>query len=131
MCCFSSGNGDIVPKTFEGKIFTIAYATIGIPIFMWYIFKLGVLFRHLFMKAFYYIVGKVLREYRDMDLAGSANSCLRRCMSSNDEENGDGAENNSSTRRDNFVLTVDKRFHPVVIGKIVRSMHVNRIFLRE
>jgi hypothetical protein len=42
---FSAGNGDIVPVTLGGKIFTLMYALYGIPVFMWYIVKLGVLFR--------------------------------------------------------------------------------------
>ena len=34
-----------------GKLFTIFYAIISIPIFMWYIYRLGGAFRLVFMKA--------------------------------------------------------------------------------
>ena len=47
---FFSGYGDIVPVTREGKIFTLAYALYGIPIFIWYIVKLGALFRVIVMR---------------------------------------------------------------------------------
>ena len=38
------GYGNIVPVTFEGKVVTLIFAIIGIPINYWYIFKLGSLF---------------------------------------------------------------------------------------
>ena len=34
-----------------GKLFTIFYAIISIPIFMWYIYRLGGAFRLVFMKG--------------------------------------------------------------------------------
>ena len=37
--------------TFWGKFFTILYALVGIPVFMWYIVKLGVVFRLVVMKV--------------------------------------------------------------------------------
>ena len=49
---FFLGYGDIVPVTTEGKVFTLAYAILGIPVFMWYIVKLGGLFRLLTMYIF-------------------------------------------------------------------------------
>lgn len=48
----TTGYGDIVPVTTQGKVVTLAYAIIGIPIFMWYIVKLGGLFRLLTMYFF-------------------------------------------------------------------------------
>ena len=48
---YQTGYGDIVPKTMGGKLFTIFYAIISIPIFMWYIYRLGGAFRLVFMKA--------------------------------------------------------------------------------
>lgn len=48
----TTGYGDIVPATTQGKVFTLAYAIIGIPVFMWYIVKLGGLFRLLTMYFF-------------------------------------------------------------------------------
>ncbi len=36
-----------------GKLFTVLYAFVGIPVFMWYIVKLGALFRLVIMKLFY------------------------------------------------------------------------------
>ena len=48
---YHPGYGDIVPKTMGGKLFTIFYAIISIPIFMWYIYRLGGAFRLVFMKA--------------------------------------------------------------------------------
>jgi hypothetical protein len=47
----SLGYGDIVPETFWGKLFTLLYAIVSIPVFMWYVFKLGGVFRLVFMKA--------------------------------------------------------------------------------
>ena len=47
--CFL-GYGDIVPVTFAGKVCTILYALYGIPVFIWYIVKLGALFRVLVMR---------------------------------------------------------------------------------
>ena len=38
------GYGNIYPVTFEGKLVTMIFAIIGIPINYWYIFKLGSLF---------------------------------------------------------------------------------------
>ena len=51
VCIYQTGYGDIVPKTMGGKLFTIFYAIISIPIFMWYIYRLGGAFRLVFMKA--------------------------------------------------------------------------------
>ena len=48
----TTGYGDIVPLTPGGKIFTIAYALIGVPIFLWYIVKLGGVFRVFTMNIF-------------------------------------------------------------------------------
>ena len=48
----TTGYGDIVPVTPEGKMLTLAYALFGIPIFFWYISKLGNLFRGLIMNIF-------------------------------------------------------------------------------
>lgn len=53
---FTIGYGDIVPVTFWGKLFTLGYALVGIPIFMWYIVKLGGVFRLLVMKAIFWIL---------------------------------------------------------------------------
>ena len=39
-----------MPVTFAGKVCTILYAMYGIPIFIWYIVKLGALFRVLVMR---------------------------------------------------------------------------------
>ena len=33
----TTGYGDIVPVTFGGKLFTLFYSFIGIPVFMWYV----------------------------------------------------------------------------------------------
>ncbi len=48
----TTGYGRYVPVTTGGKIFTVAYALVGIPAFMWYIVKLGSLFRVIVMKLF-------------------------------------------------------------------------------
>ncbi|XP_071749409.1 uncharacterized protein [Lepeophtheirus salmonis] len=50
----TTGYGDIIPLTLGGKIFTIIYALYGIPIFIWYIVKLGVLFRVLVMRLIFW-----------------------------------------------------------------------------
>jgi hypothetical protein len=34
-----------VPQTLGGKILTVIYALCGVPVFMWYIIKLGATFR--------------------------------------------------------------------------------------
>ena len=39
-----------MPVTLEGKLFTLCYALYGIPIFIWYIVKLGALFRVVVMR---------------------------------------------------------------------------------
>ncbi len=38
--------------TLEGKIFTLMYALYGVPVFIWYIVKLGALFRVIVMRLF-------------------------------------------------------------------------------
>ncbi len=48
----TTGYGDIVPVTTGGKIFTLMYALVGVPVFMWYIVKLGGLFRLLVVHVF-------------------------------------------------------------------------------
>ena len=40
----SPGYGNIVPVTFEGRLVTMIFAIISIPVNYWYIFKLGSLF---------------------------------------------------------------------------------------
>ena len=52
----SLGYGDIVPMTLEGKVLTLFYALYGIPVFMWYVVKLGALFRVLVMRFFGFTV---------------------------------------------------------------------------
>ena len=37
--------------TLGGRIFTLVYALYGIPVFMWYIIMLGVLFRSVVARA--------------------------------------------------------------------------------
>ncbi len=49
----TAGYGDIIPVTFWGKFFTLIYALAGIPVYMWYIFKLGAVFRLVVMKLFF------------------------------------------------------------------------------
>ena len=51
------GYGDIVPLTLGGKIFTLVYALYGIPVFMWYIIMLGVLFRSIVARASTAVIG--------------------------------------------------------------------------
>ena len=42
--------------TIPGKVFTIFYAICGIPVFMWYIFKLGGVFRLVVMKGVWLVM---------------------------------------------------------------------------
>lgn len=51
------GYGDIVPVTLGGRIFTLIYALYGIPVFMWYIIMLGVLFRSIVARATTAVLG--------------------------------------------------------------------------
>ena len=44
-----------MPLTDEGKILTMLYALYGIPVFIWYIVKLGGLFRVVLMRLLRYI----------------------------------------------------------------------------
>ena len=44
-----------MPLTDEGKILTMFYALYGIPVFIWYIVKLGGLFRVVLMRLLRYI----------------------------------------------------------------------------
>lgn len=107
----TTGYGDIVPVTFWGKLFTLGYALVGIPIFMWYIVKLGGVFRLLVMKAIFWIL-----------------ICI--CPSPDDhDENGDRFDRRRSTATRMKILEMkmklnqqyhdDKRFHPSVIGVIL------------
>ena len=72
----TTGYGDMVPVTTWGKIFSLVYALIGIPIFMWYIVKLGGLFRVLAMKligaaincAWYEVFPDQISDYNLNDL---------------------------------------------------------------
>ncbi len=52
----TTGYGDIIPVTGWGKLFTVLYAFVGIPVFMWYIVKLGALFRLIVMKIFFVVL---------------------------------------------------------------------------
>ncbi len=52
----TTGYGDIIPVTGWGKFFTVLYAFVGIPVFMWYIVKLGALFRLIVMKLFFWLL---------------------------------------------------------------------------
>ncbi|TRY80154.1 hypothetical protein TCAL_17392 [Tigriopus californicus] len=107
----TTGYGDIVPVTFWGKLFTLGYALVGIPIFMWYIVKLGGVFRLLVMKAIFWLL-----------------ICI--CPSPDDhDENGDRFDRRRSTATRMKILEMklklnqqyhdDKRFHPSVIGVIL------------
>lgn len=40
-----------MPVTLGGKLFTLIYALYGIPIFVWYIVKLGILFKIVVMRS--------------------------------------------------------------------------------
>ena len=55
-----TGYGDIVPITVNGKILTIVYALYGIPVFIWYIIKLGGLFRVMVMRLLRNIIDAIL-----------------------------------------------------------------------
>ena len=49
-----------MPLTDEGKILTMFYALYGIPVFIWYIVKLGGLFRVVIMRLLRYIADCIL-----------------------------------------------------------------------
>lgn len=55
----TTGYGDIVPVTFNGKICTIIYALYGIPVFIWYVVKLGALFRVIVMRFIKFIIESI------------------------------------------------------------------------
>ena len=60
-----------MPVTTEGKVFTLAYAILGIPVFMWYIVKLGGLFRLLTMYIFSNVTScfwYIIHNYKNLDI---------------------------------------------------------------
>lgn len=56
MCwCFVSGYGNISPRTEWGKVMTILYAIIGIPLMLLYLTNIG----DILAKAFRYVYGRL------------------------------------------------------------------------
>lgn len=117
----TTGYGDIVPSTVEGKILTIFYALYGIPVFLWYIIKLGALFR--------VVVMRFLRNFADC-WKFSFTSCFPRRDRKNLEAGMQNLVNTTArpivkniptAEISNFIeeLEKDKRFHPSVIGIIL------------
>ena len=64
----TTGNGHLFPVTIGGKILTIFYALYGIPVFLWYIIKLGVLVRvsvkRFFKKIYRYLKYMWLKNFK-------------------------------------------------------------------
>ena len=54
------GYGNIVPVTFEGRLFSMIFAIISVPVNYWYIFKLGSLFCAVAMA----IINNIVRKFR-------------------------------------------------------------------
>lgn len=120
----TTGYGDIVPVTTGGRVFTVAYALIGIPVFMWYIVKLGGLFRLLVMNAF----GACINCICPKSFSAEEDDTISQSTA---VESGDGEPQYSRRRSTLETLLLqansrikeqfsdDKRFHPSVIGIIL------------
>lgn len=133
----SIGYGDIVAVTQEGKVLTIIYALYGIPIFMWYIIKLGALFRVVvmrFLRNFADCMKVTFRSYFKkkklevgiQNLIFATTRPIMREVNQSDFNviNPFGCKFNCQvpeTEPPNFIeeLEKDKRFHPSVIGIIL------------
>ena len=117
----STGYGDIVPVTTEGKILTLVYALYGIPIFLWYIIKLGALFRVVVMRFLRNMadcckatIDRIVDQKRSIknEMSGLAITVTRPVLREEVPEIADTP---------NFIeeLEKDKRFHPSIIGIIL------------
>ncbi|XP_059085511.1 potassium channel subfamily K member 13-like [Tigriopus californicus] len=108
----TTGYGDIVPVTLEGKLFTLVYALYGIPVFIWYVVKLGALFRVVVMRLIYQMADSV----RFNCSSPGRNRMRQQLKNVFVTVSGPVELEPHSITED---LQDDKRFHPSIIGVIL------------
>ncbi|QQP56620.1 Uncharacterized protein FKW44_001342, partial [Caligus rogercresseyi] len=102
-------NGDIVPMTTEGKIFTLIYATYGIPLFIWYIFKLGGLFRILVINVGYTVCRCFWLDFPERKVEPSEVHASHQQV----------VPSSGQIKANELGASLDARFHPSIIGAIL------------
>uniref|UniRef100_A0A0K2UQ99 Potassium channel domain-containing protein n=2 Tax=Lepeophtheirus salmonis TaxID=72036 RepID=A0A0K2UQ99_LEPSM len=111
----TTGNGDIVPMTTQGKIFTLIYATYGVPMFLWYIFKLGGLFRILVINAGYTVCRCFWLDFPEIKRKVEPGHTA----TTTEEMGNEHYASSKQCKANELVASLDARFHPSIIGGIL------------